>query len=224
MANRFVRPRYRKVGWDYKLRKFLGGHDYPLERAHYSWRELFHDDEKNRIFSETARAELHGYDPFATFEGYFADVEGAGYLDRLLYVDTKTWLQDDILVKVDRMSMAHSVEVRCPFLDHRLVEFCAQLPHRAKMSLLKQKTILREATAKVIPAEIHRRPKKGFNAPTRQLGSLALQSRTLPDVFDGGFELDPNAEDITFKSFVFAVLDTWMEMFDSYRKGTGWHA
>lgn len=223
LAQRLTRPSYRKVSWDYKLLKFLGGHDYDLERAHYSWRELFQDGEKRRIFTDDALAELDGYDPFATFREHFAAVEGADFLDRLLYVDIKTWLQDDILVKVDRMSMASSVEVRSPYLDHRLVEFCAQLPRAAKMDLLRQKVILRQAMNGTIPTETLKRPKRGFNAPTRNLGALRLNGERLPGIFRDTVTLDAKVEDITFKSFVFAILNEWMEMFGDYQKDGNWH-
>ena len=85
-----------------------------------------------------------GYDPTKAAASYFAKVNGASFLDQTQFVDFKTWLQDDILVKVDRMSMANSVEVRCPLLDHRLVEFCARLPSRAKLSGMRKKIILRD--------------------------------------------------------------------------------
>ena len=82
-----------------------------------------------------------------------------------MYVDMKTWLIDDILVKVDRASMAHSLEVRTPFLDHRLVEFAAKIPVYYKIQRNNGKRILKTTYAKRLPVNLFRQSKKGFNSP-----------------------------------------------------------
>jgi asparagine synthase (glutamine-hydrolysing) len=89
-------------------------------------------------------------------------------------VDIKTWLVDDILVKADRMSMAHSLEVRCPLLDHRVVEFAAQLPPEFKLRGFAKKHLLKQSQRGRVPAWVLDRPKRGFNAPVSQwlLGPL----------------------------------------------------
>jgi len=86
-------------------------------------------------------------------------------LNKMLYVDTKTWLPDDLLVKADKMTMANSVELRVPFLDHRVLEFAARLPESAKVHGLTTKYILKKAFHGRIPAEILNRPKTGFPVP-----------------------------------------------------------
>jgi asparagine synthase (glutamine-hydrolysing) len=83
----------------------------------------------------------------------------------MLYVDYRTWLVDDILVKVDRASMSHGLEVRSPFLDHRLFELCAALPAHWKMRGRRRKVILAEAMRRHVPAAVLTRRKAGFNAP-----------------------------------------------------------
>lgn len=86
-------------------------------------------------------------------------------LNRMLYVDTKSWLPDDLLVKADKMTMAASVELRVPLLDHRLLEFAAALPLHHKARGRAQKRVLRQALATAVPTAILNRPKAGFPVP-----------------------------------------------------------
>jgi asparagine synthase (glutamine-hydrolysing) len=104
------------------------------------------------------------FDPFAAIEPHLARAPKEP-LARALYLDLKTWLADDGLVKVDRMSMAHSLEVRCPLLDHRIIEFAARLPARLKLAGTTTKVLLRQVAARRLPAEILARPKRGFAPP-----------------------------------------------------------
>ena len=89
----------------------------------------------------------------------------AHYLDRAMYLDLKTWLPDDILVKVDRATMAHSLESRAPFLDRKIVEFCANLPVNYKMCGFNKKHLLKKSQKKILPKSVLQQRKKGFNAP-----------------------------------------------------------
>ena len=88
-----------------------------------------------------------------------------GRLDQMLYVDTKTWLPDDLLIKADKMTMANSLELRVPLLDHHVLEFAASLPASFKIAGRETKRILKAAFAPVLPAEILHRPKAGFPVP-----------------------------------------------------------
>jgi asparagine synthase (glutamine-hydrolysing) len=90
---------------------------------------------------------------------------GAHPLDRLLNLNMRTYLLDDLLVKMDRMSMAHGLEVRSPFLDPQLIGYAARLPPRLKARGLSLKRVLRAAVADLLPPEILRRPKHGFGVP-----------------------------------------------------------
>jgi len=91
---------------------------------------------------------------------------GDGPLEKMLYVDTKTWLPDDLLIKADRMTMANSIELRVPFLDHKVLEFAARLPGNQKVRGFQMKYLLKEALANHVPAEILRRRKDGFSNPS----------------------------------------------------------
>jgi asparagine synthase (glutamine-hydrolysing) len=104
-------------------------------------------------------------DPAQIFERYYDEVADLDALSQHLYVDAKTWLVDDILVKLDRATMAASIEARTPFLDADLVEFLASLPPGMKLKGSLGKVILRRALAPHVPARVLRRPKAGFNAP-----------------------------------------------------------
>jgi asparagine synthase (glutamine-hydrolysing) len=104
----------------------------------------------------------------ALFEGYYETVRDASALNRMLYTDTKVWLADDLLLKADKITMANALELRVPFLDHKLVEFAASLPTHLKIKGGTGKVLLRRAMRGVLPAAIIDRPKKGFPTPTRE--------------------------------------------------------
>lgn len=217
LAEHILKPRYRKVGWDFKVQQFLKGHGQTPERAHYWWRVVFSEEEKRQIMGHDLLKACADYDPFDSFHGYFQKVKEASFLDQTLFVDIKTWLQDDILVKADRMSMAASLEVRSPFLDHRLVELAARLAPSAKMDARRQKVVLKEIMANSLPASIIGRRKAGFGAPTRSLGCTRLDADSFNAMFCGEFHLDPAREDVTYKSFSLAILGAWLKMFADTR-------
>jgi asparagine synthase (glutamine-hydrolysing) len=127
----------------------------------------------SRGFTEEGKLRLVGADRMKrseqqlrnVFGGYFKAVEKASPLDRMLYVDAKVWLPDDLLIKADKMTMANGLELRVPFLDHKMVEFAATLPNVSKIHGKGGKTILRHAMRGVLPDAIIDRPKKGFPIP-----------------------------------------------------------
>src|SRR5215475_7043041 len=128
----------------------------------------FDRDSQLNLFSADARREMDGYDSSRRFELTFGAPLASSRLERLLYLDSKTYLPGDILVKVDRMSMANSLETRAPLLDHRLIEFAQTIPASLKLRGLETKYILKRAAAGLIPDEIINRPKQGFDVPIRQ--------------------------------------------------------
>jgi asparagine synthase (glutamine-hydrolysing) len=99
------------------------------------------------------------------FDGYFKHVRNASPLNRMLYVDAKVWLPEDLLLKADKMTMATAVELRVPFLDHKLVEHISALPDDAKVRGHQGKWILRQTIGTEIPPSILHRTKKGFPMP-----------------------------------------------------------
>jgi len=149
-----------KASFDYRAKRFVrAAHLPPLER-HHGWKE---------IFSPEARAELTGrrgeFDPVDPLRARFAETEGAELLARLQDVDLGTYLVDDLLVKTDRASMAHSLEARVPFLDSVVTNLALALPTRHKVRGLRKKVLLRKAAAPLLPPELLRRRKRGFSIP-----------------------------------------------------------
>ncbi len=193
-ADALLPVRLEKVGPAEKLRRFLAGHSVDSRHAHYSWRLLASDQEKTRLLRPELREVVASHDPFAGFAAHFDDVRGAHYLDQAMYVDIKTWLADDILVKVDRMTMAHSLEARAPFLDHRVMELAASLPVDWKLKGFRKKHILKRSQRKRLPARTLVRPKRGFNAPVSHwmngpleaVGRDAFRTGRLDEWFDAG--------------------------------------
>jgi len=105
------------------------------------------------------------------------NVKSDDQVDRLLYLDSKTYLPGDILTKVDRMSMAVSLEARAPLLDHKLIDFVTRIPSSLKLAGLETKHILKSAVKDLVPAEILHRPKQGFGVPIQEWINQQLRAR-----------------------------------------------
>jgi asparagine synthase (glutamine-hydrolysing) len=106
-----------------------------------------------------------GADPLELYRSRYAETAGAAPLARLQDVDVGVYLADDLLVKTDRMSMAHSIEARVPFLDPVVADLALALPSRHKVLGLSTKRLLRRAVAPLLPREVTRGPKRGFSIP-----------------------------------------------------------
>ena len=169
-ADRLLPVSFSKVSLDYKLRHFLHELELPFPRAHASWRNIFSAADRREIMQPQWREMLESpaADPFRQFEPHYAAVADCHQLDQASYVDIKTWLADDILVKFDRATMAHSLEARAPLLDHRLVEFAAALPPRWKLKGLRKKHLFRQSQRGRLPDRVLNGKKQGFNAPISQ--------------------------------------------------------
>jgi len=150
-----------KISFEYKAKRFLEGTLLPADEAHTYW---------NGTFSASQQSEfLRTGNGFSVRELFDADLPGAdeaGSLNRYLAFDQRYYLVDDILQKVDRMSMAHSLEIRPPFLDHRIVEFAARLPEDMKINGRRQKVILKRLMRDKLPPSLLRRAKTGLDIPT----------------------------------------------------------
>jgi asparagine synthase (glutamine-hydrolysing) len=125
----------------------------------------FAPKEKQEIYTSGFREKTESEDSLDLLIDWFESFNGADLLDQLVGVDTKTYLPDDLLVKVDRATMAHGLEARSPLLDHRLVEFCAALPVEYKRRAGEAKYLLKAVMKDKLPASILRRPKMGFGVP-----------------------------------------------------------
>ena len=150
-----------KIGLQYKLKRFFEGSLLPAEKAHLHWNGTFSETEKKMFFAGADPQYLN--EVLIQVPPHFGTL---GSLNRFLWLDQICFLPDDILYKTDRMSMAHSLEVRPPFLDHRLVEFCASLPARFKIRGNQQKYILKKLMKGKLPQDVVRRRKIGLDIPT----------------------------------------------------------
>lgn len=152
-----------KIGLDYKLKRFLEGSLLSPEAAHVFWNGTFTEGEKKKLFRFAHPGPLAGI--LAEMRpGHLRD----SMLERFLDFDQRYSLPDGILYKVDRMSMAHSVEVRPPFLDHRIVGLASRLPESYKINGLETKFILRRMMRDTLPPDVLKRPKVGFDIPIHQ--------------------------------------------------------
>jgi asparagine synthase (glutamine-hydrolysing) len=183
-----------RASFDYKAKRFIrAAHLPPLER-HHGWKE---------IFSPELRAELTGsrsaFDPVDILRARYLETEGAEELARLQDVDVGIYLVDDLLVKTDRASMAHSLEARVPYLDTVVTNLALALPTRHKIRGLSKKVLLRKAAAPLLPSEIVHGKKRGFSIPaaawlrgelepfareTLSRGTLQRQGFFSPDVVE----------------------------------------
>ncbi len=159
---------YPKADWlprALRGRYFLQNLGTTFERAYFNDLSLFRSEEKALLLSPEFQVHLNGRDPFVRFARHFERVRGLDPLNRLLYVDLKTWLPNDILVKVDRMSMANSLEVRSPFLDHKVIEFAATVPPELKYRGRISKYLVKRHLEGRMPRSVIYRPKQGFEIP-----------------------------------------------------------
>jgi asparagine synthase (glutamine-hydrolysing) len=139
----------------------------PLE-GYFNTLSIFRPDEKARLFTQEFASSLNGYDSSDVLRYYYDRAGTDDLLSRIQYVDIKTYLPDDILAKVDRASMAVSLEVRAPLLDHRLMERVASIPSHLKLRGRTGKYIFKKAVSSVLPVETLDRTKQGFAIPLAQ--------------------------------------------------------
>jgi asparagine synthase (glutamine-hydrolysing) len=153
--------RHERVGFDYKAKRFARAAALPPLERHHGWKE---------IFSPQGRAELagpgaSGWDPLDLHRGRYAETAGVEPLARMQDVDLGIYLVDDLLVKTDRLSMAHSLELRVPFLDQKVTEFAFSLPRKLKVRGFAKKRLLRQALEPLLPREVVHGRKQGFSIP-----------------------------------------------------------
>ena len=198
--------------------------NFPESLRYVSWFEIFTPGEQRALCGTEA------IEPATTAESLFKranDMELDG-VQKLQYVDFHTMLLDNLLMKADKLSMAHGLEVRVPFLDRRLVELGLALPGRAKAGLRRNKALLREVLRTELPAAITNRPKRGFEIPVDAwfrdpssqavrdrivagglVSTLGLSAKSLSTFIDRHLQ----GEDLGRKLFALATLDLWAARF-----------
>ena len=166
-----------KIALEYKIKRMLAGSLMSAERGHVFWNGTFSDPEKRQLVADQLPFALD--DVLANLRTQLGGNDSD--LNAYLWFDQKYYLADDILVKSDRISMAHSVEVRPAFLDHRIVEFANRLPASFKVSGSRQKIVLQQLMSDKLPQTILHRPKVGFDIPAHDwlrgpLRNLAVET------------------------------------------------
>ena len=161
-------PSEKKKGLVNRLKRFTAGlAEAPAEIEHYRWMTYVSPAAKRRLYTPVLRDALAGADVYRPVREALRDAGTDDLLNRQLCTDLNIYLADDILVKVDRMSMAVSLETRAPFLDVEVMELAFSMPGRLKVRGRERKLVLKRALADVLPAAILERSKEGFSIPIK---------------------------------------------------------
>jgi asparagine synthase (glutamine-hydrolysing) len=162
-----IPPQPAKKGLLNKTKRMVEGGALETSLHHVRWMIFLSNLEKEKLYHSDLRGRLNGYTTNSIFESYFSQAALFDPLAQQQYVDIKTYLPDDILAKVDRMSMAASIEARVPLLDYRIAEFALNLPPEMKLHRSRTKVILRQAMQKLLPEVSLTKPKQGFSIPMK---------------------------------------------------------
>ncbi len=210
-------------------KKFARSAALDFEERYLGYGTYFTDGMKQQLYTEEMRQKTSGLDTYREHRRYFARVKKAAPLNRLLYVDLKTFLPCLNLAYTDKTSMAANLEVRVPFLNYELMELAARMPPRLKLRGLKRKYILKRAAEKLLPKEIVWRKKAGFGAPIRSwlrgplkplvdelLSEETIRRRELFQPAEVKRIIDANLsgrEDFNLQVFQLLTLELWQREF-----------
>lgn len=224
-----IPPSPKKKGLVNRAKRFIEGTMLPDDLMHTRWMIFLQEQEKRQLYSGDL---LHAYqqgDSYKYIRELFERSKGSTPLAQQEYVDIKTYLTDDILVKMDRMSMAPSLEARVPFLDHKVMEFAATIPTSLKLKGLTRKYILKQAVSDMLPEKILTRGKEGFSIPIKnwlmhELRPLLLETLSEERVKRRGY-FQPNSirqlvqehltgkENHSHRLWALMVFEIWHQMY-----------
>ena len=183
-----------RLNWRLKAELFLKGLNSGTRITHFFWREIFSEAQKQLLFTSGFLSDLLKQDslsmPYTTFERYYSQYKDMRDLEKAMYFDLKVWLPEGILHRVDMASMAHSLEVRVPYLSDKLVEFSYTLPLELKIRRLRRKFILKKMVKSRLPANILSRPKQGFSVPINQWLKKDLKELMLENINNKSYIMD----------------------------------
>ncbi len=171
-----LKDRPQKKGAITLLKRFIEGAVLPAEGRHLRWQYFGSRRMDDQLFTEAFRREVV-FDPFLRVRGYNSRCTATDAVNHELYLDMRFMMADSVLMKVDKMSMANSLEVRVPLLDHHLVEFMATVPGNWKLKGFQTKAIFRKALEGMLPHEIVYRGKQGYSLPVKHLLRGQLRDR-----------------------------------------------
>ncbi|HSR17643.1 MAG TPA: asparagine synthase (glutamine-hydrolyzing) [Ignavibacteriaceae bacterium] len=161
-----LKPTAKKKGLVNKAKRFIEGLEHPAELYHARWRYFLGETIRTELFSPEAHSKISSL-PAQHIINLFERAGNRGMLDKNLYVDVKSYLCDNILTKVDRMSMAVSLEARVPYLDPDVVKLAFNVPENLKVNSNETKIILKKLASRYVPRECIYRPKEGFSIPIK---------------------------------------------------------
>jgi asparagine synthase (glutamine-hydrolysing) len=165
-AVRHLPDQEQKKGAVNVFRRFVEGASLPDDGGHMRWQYFSTAGQDAALFRPETLARV-ARDPFAPIRRHREHVASADRLSQECYIDLRLTMADSVLMKVDKMSMAHSLEVRVPFLDHALVEFAAGIPSAHKFPGFRTKAIYRKAMRGVLPSFVLSRGKQGYSLPIK---------------------------------------------------------
>ncbi len=148
-----------------RLRRYIAAVCEKPERRYVRWLCHFDNNMKQELCSDDLRQSLHSTDSVDLIEALFEQADGATLLDKTLFVDVMSYLPEDLLVKIDIATMAHSLEARSPFIDHKVMEFAASVPSELKLRGGQTKYLLKHILGDYLPGEVLFRKKMGFGLP-----------------------------------------------------------
>jgi asparagine synthase (glutamine-hydrolysing) len=151
-----------------KAQSLLGTLAMEPDQAFFTTNCFFRQSLWNELVRGDLKRDTEGYDPADITKAHYQNADTDDHLGKILYTDIKTYLPGDVLVKVDRMSMANSLEIRAPLLDYRVVEYAANIPSALKLNGREKKYILKHAFEKLLPEDVLYRKKMGFSVPLAQ--------------------------------------------------------
>jgi len=154
-----------KLKWIHQISFYSGGERYSKSLSYFYFSNGF----SQPLFTRNFQLNVDGFDPEATIKIYFESDNARELIDKMLYSDTMVRMPDHPVMILDRMTMAHGLEARSPFLDHKLTEFCALIPPKFKIKGKKRRYIQIELAKKYLPTEIIKRKKQGFASPITYL-------------------------------------------------------
>jgi asparagine synthase (glutamine-hydrolysing) len=207
-----------------RARRFVDSASLPLTERYLHWAGIF----PGFLIGELLADEIDS-DPVSHFKGYFDSVHDTDMIGQLLSVNMKSYLPGDLLVKIDRMTMANSLEARCPFLDQKLLEFANSIPSKLKLKGMTTKYILKRALQGIVPQEIIHRKKHGFGVPVGRWFRTSLKRHlhnTLlsPEALQRGYfqeatlrrlieEHESNKRDHGHRLWALLTFETWHRVF-----------
>jgi asparagine synthase (glutamine-hydrolysing) len=225
-------PSRKKKGGLNKLRRFAQGFEHPSNTKHLRWMMFLTSTEKKALYSPDFIRGLETEEPInlrTPFDRIFSAMSRFDRLNQELYIDLKAYLADDILVKVDRMSMAVSLETRVPLLDHKVVEFAFRIPGSLKLKGFTTKWILKKTMERLLPHKNITRSKEGFSIPIKhwlkeELKDLMLDHLNEKRIREGGiFDFKPIArmidqhlkdkENFSHQLWALLVFEIWKDRY-----------